>query len=146
MSLVHVYLALSLMACLISLCTAEDTTLIYVGINKSWPDARRHCQRLGGELVSITSEQRKKEVICFIANNGGLGSLMTGHWIGLNDQATEGTFVWSDGSSGSYQHWYRGEPGGNGEARDCVFMHKTGLQYRWFDYPCSYHARFLCSV
>jgi len=117
-------------------------TLIYVEKWLTWADARAHCQGLGRDLVSIHSQQDQDQVGALIDSNGGSD---TRHWIGLTDQATERTFVWADGTSGSFENWYPGEPGA-GEARDCVFLHKTGLLYRWFDYPCTYHARFLCSV
>jgi len=133
--------------------TTPQASLIYGSSKKTWYDAQAYCQGLGGELVSITSEQRQSEVQAVIASNG---NSEVEHWIGLNDRGTEGTFVWSDGTSGPFQNWVSGQPdngrgNGNGPdapdvAEDCVFMNAARWQHQWVDYHCRNLNRFLCSV
>lgn len=57
-------------------------------------------------------------------------------WIGLDDQVTEGTYVWADGSPFSYSNWNSGEPSnsGGGAGEDCVHTYRNGL---WNDVPCN---------
>jgi len=108
-----------------------------------WSDARAHCQGLGRDLVSIHSQQDQDEIQAVIVANEGT---TTAHWIGLSDQAREGTYVWSDGTSGSYRNWYPGDPSGR-EAADCVLMYSGNYQYQWGNYRCSGITRpFLCAV
>jgi len=56
-------------------------------------------------LVSIHNDQEQTLV------NNAFG----GGWIGLNDVANEGAFVWSDGSPVDYTRWRSGEPNNVGE-------------------------------
>jgi hypothetical protein len=46
-------------------------------------------------------------------------------WLGLNDFATEGTYVWADGSTSAFRNWYPGEPNNNGN-QDFVVMYLGG--------------------
>ena len=56
-------------------------------------------------------------------------------WIGVNDIATEGTYVWSDGSTyGDYTTWASGEPNNHDGDEDCGQLYNTRL---WNDLPCS---------
>ena len=52
-------------------------------------------------------------------------------WIGFNDVATEGTFVWQDGSPVVYTNWAAGQPN-NGGNEDYTLLRENGL---WHDYP-----------
>jgi len=50
-------------------------------------------------------------------------------WIGLNDNAVEGTFVWVDGDLSPYRHWDSAEPnnhGLNGRDEDAVHIIGAG--------------------
>eukprot|EP00117_Sycon_ciliatum_P034497 scpid64376/ scgid26319/ Low affinity immunoglobulin epsilon Fc receptor; Fc-epsilon-RII; Lymphocyte IgE receptor len=81
-----------------------------------WFLARIHCSNIGGDLVSIGSEEEQNFLDVTFADNA---------WIGLNDLSEEGTFVWTDGTESSYKNWAGGEPrmGRSGDSRDCVMWH-----------------------
>ena len=62
---------------------------------------------------------------------------MTG-WIGLNDIAAAGTWVWSDGTSTDYLNWDEPEPNG-ADAANCVHINPweyTGPTGQWNDETC----------
>ena len=48
-------------------------------------------------------------------------------WVGLNDQNTEGTFVWNDGTCYDYNiTWSTGEPNDN-NGEDCTWYQDGNL-------------------
>lgn len=53
-------------------------------------------------------------------------------WIGLNDVAAEGTFVWASGSPAAYRNWWPGQPNDGGGGEDHVLM-SLGGEARWDD-------------
>lgn len=63
--------------------------------------------------------------------------LETRAWIGLNDRAVEGTYVWADGSAlGAYDSWASGEPrgGGMGPLENCATI--AARSPVWRDEAC----------
>ena len=66
-------------------------------------------------------------------------------WLGLNDLAKEGTFVWdSSGKTPSFTDWKSGEPNNKGD-EDCVnlFIHDFA---KWNDASCHSKYRFVCQL
>ncbi len=53
-------------------------------------------------------------------------------WIGYNDIASEGNFVWTDGSPVSYINWADGEPNDAG-GEDATVINWSGIS--WNDLP-----------
>ena len=71
----------------------------------------------------------------------GIGSVM---WLGANDEATEGNFVWmSSGNPVVFADWDFSEPSDNSGAENCaVFFQSTK---KWYDVPCSTPVQmFIC--
>jgi hypothetical protein len=68
-------------------------------------------------------------------------------WIGLTDSASEGAFLWPDGTPFTYARWNTdsGEPNNNGEApgEDCVQI-VAEWGYRWNDAACSRSFPAIC--
>ncbi len=70
-------------------------------------DAQAQAERWGGNLVTINNAAEND----WLAGDSGLlGSGVTGVWIGLSDEAAEGTWVWEDGSASTYRNWHSGQP------------------------------------
>jgi hypothetical protein len=65
---------------------------------------------VGGHLVTIDDALEND----FVASRFGVATgLFAGRqdlWIGLTDQATEGTLVWANGTSPGYTNWHPSEP------------------------------------
>jgi uncharacterized repeat protein (TIGR02543 family) len=51
-------------------------------------------------------------------------------WLGLSDTATEGTWLWSDGSTLTYTDWLNGQPSGNTTENHAVLMENSNF---WAD-------------
>ena len=66
---------------------------------------------MGGHLVTINDKPENDWIYTTFANFGGQPRNL---WIGFNDAAIEGTFVWSSGATVTYFNWGGNEPNNNG--------------------------------
>ena len=67
------------------------------------------------------------------------------YWVGLNDIAQEGTWVWSDGTPNDYQNWAPSEPNDYLSNEDCVRTIGGLIPNQKFnDAPCANPNRFVC--
>ncbi len=86
----------------------------------------------GGHLASIHSQ----------AEDDFVSGLFTiGGFIGGTDSATEGEFVWTDGSPFDFENWLDGEPN-DLDNEDCIQFGPDG----WNDLKCSTDQNALCKV
>lgn len=93
---------------------------------------------LGGDFASIKNKKDENEIKKTIASYHH----EQGFWFGLNDLASEGNFVWSDGSLSSYTNWRYGEPNG-GRGENCMV---SGGPMTWVDGYCDKKAFLVCYV
>ena len=99
-----------------------------VKANLSWATAEKECVTWGGgghlvSMANLTENQAARSV----ANTAcGVGASA---WIGLNDAAAEGKYVWTDGTAPSYFNWNFGEPNNSGN-EDAVEFFPDG---KWND-------------
>jgi len=115
---------------------------------KTWFQARRACENLGGYLVSITSEDEMN----FIWRKFGASFTETwkGPWVGLSDAAEEGNWVWVNGESGVigedtiYTNWYVGEPDDCCGGQDCASIAGGHWGYKWSDSKCHNLLPYIC--
>jgi len=99
---------------------------------KSWENAKKDCEQRGLQLAYIGSA----------AENEALRSLTTRSlWIGANDLATEGQWVWVDGSPATYTLWNNGEPNNSGGNEHCCQYYTSGL---WNDANCANSNAYAC--
>jgi hypothetical protein len=105
----------------------------YYDMTRTWTQARDICVADGAHLVVIDDADENAYV-------RSLSSRIL--WIGLNDRAVEGRFVWVTGAPVTYTNWQSGEPNDYGlSGEDCVEMYTSGL---WNDESCGDSLRFVC--
>ena len=89
-----------------------------------WTDAEAYAQDFGGHLVTVNDQAEQDWLY---ETFGGYGIV----WIGLTDQAEEGTRVWSSGEEVTYTNWAGGHPYENNTSYNYTYIHSTnGL---WYD-------------
>jgi Lectin C-type domain len=70
--------------------------------NVTWADAEALGVKLGGHLVTVDDQAEQDWLMATFPQDW--------LWIGLNDQAREGRWVWSSGTRVRYVNWSEGEP------------------------------------
>jgi len=102
---------------------------------RSWTDSRAECQRAGGDLAKIETNEEwqfvKKDIL------SGVNSWV---WLGGTDVQQEGKWLWTDGSPVSFTDWYPGRPT-NRTDWNCIGAY-SGWAWQWFDgdYYTKYYA------
>ncbi|XP_022332922.2 macrophage mannose receptor 1-like isoform X2 [Crassostrea virginica] len=103
----------------------------------TWPAARRLCQSVGGDLLSINN-LREHYYIAGRLKEKSLSNVGM-FWIGGYDERDEGGWEWSDGSPFSFFNFKRGEPTGRSGDENCITI--SGHRALWSnDYCSSVHA------
>lgn len=106
-----------------------------------WLGAAAACADRGAFLASVRDDF-EGDMFHGLQPMGG-GNYLPDFWIGLNDRAVEGDFVWEDGTPAGYTRWYAGEPNQMGE-EDCTQVRSNGT---WNDMACEdTRPGFACSA
>eukprot|EP00602_Paraphysomonas_sp_CaronLab_P005520 CAMPEP_0185024902 /NCGR_PEP_ID=MMETSP1103-20130426/8059_1 /TAXON_ID=36769 /ORGANISM="Paraphysomonas bandaiensis, Strain Caron Lab Isolate" /LENGTH=1367 /DNA_ID=CAMNT_0027557985 /DNA_START=157 /DNA_END=4260 /DNA_ORIENTATION=+ len=103
---------------------------------EKWDDAKDECEEAGGWLATIPDESTYK----YITKTFGVGARGT-YWLGYNDIAHEGSWVYDHDGSTGYALWDRYEPSGG--SSDCAIVY-CGSKMR--DRKCSDKNYFLCQT
>ena len=121
--------------------TYDSTTYRFCDFVSNWADAQADCAALGLALVTMTDDAENIWVVdTAVAYGWSAAPSYRVSWLGLNDRAIEGTYVWDSGEAFVYDNWRAGEPNGGG-AENCVHA----LQGRsWNDYDCDELLYFVC--
>lgn len=114
-------------------CISECSMYFLNPQSMTGSQAQAFAQTLGANLVSVQSQQEND---CILSSLLSLGLNTTNDviWIGFNDEAVEGTFVWYDQSPVVYTNWAAGEPNNSGGDEDCVQIYPDG---HWNDLNCA---------
>lgn len=99
--------------------TNGDRPFVALLSENDWFGAEREARRWGGHLISIHDQAMNDWVNQTFSQFEGTDRSL---WIGLNDVANEGEFVWTDGSTSNYRNWFRSEPNNTGGNEDSVLM------------------------
>ena len=106
---------------------------LYWDWTPSWSAAEAHCQKEGGHLASVLTEEEQEEVR-LVAEGQEV-------WLGGSDQEQEGVWQWADGSPWYFNKWRTasGEPNGK-EFENCVNFQNGD----WLDIDCIQTKNFIC--
>ncbi|CAH1786478.1 unnamed protein product [Owenia fusiformis] len=121
------------------------TCFLTVFSTKSFSKAQADCVTRGGNLASIHSTRDMDHIRDVLQNQS------QAFYIGLNDIANEGTFVWPDGSPVNFLAWATEEglkEGVFGLYDDCtqVMPPAWGFDGDWRNVPCAgVHGGYFCS-
>jgi hypothetical protein len=103
---------------------AETGHRYYLLSQSVWTQAEAEAVTLGGHLVTINSTAENDWVVDTFSTFGGVDRSL---WIGLNDQVSEGVFVWISGEAAAYTNWAPGQadngsPGPDPPGEDFVHL------------------------
>jgi hypothetical protein len=118
----------------------DEPPYAYCASATDWNSALAACEGLGYSLATIGDAAENTTVSARAAGIAG-----GGWWIGLSDQAVEGTFAWADGAAVTYERWYSGEPNDWGAGEDCAGTNYN-ITTRWNDWPCGDLLPFICEA
>ena len=112
--------------------------------SQSWQASQEFCQNWGGNLAmhGVKTLENRKKIIEMMSIN-------IAFWIGGNDIASEGNWIWINGgrASSSELVWMSGEPNNVDGNEDCVAVigntQRPTLGLAW-DSPCTSSFRGLC--
>jgi hypothetical protein len=95
---------------------------------QSWTASEAEAVSLGGHLATVRSAAENEWIYSVFGNYGGINRNL---WIGLNDVAQEGNFVWVSGEPVTYLNWAPfGEPNNtyyDFRSESYVHLWKSGL-------------------
>ena len=106
----------------------------------TWDRAMEFCQNKNSSLLEIDTN----EEIRFILASAGAENFL---WVGANDRAEEGQFIWQSSKRPVQQHlWYNNEPNNSGGGEDCAefYKHDKYRKGKLNDSSCSKSSAFVC--
>ena len=110
----------------------DGSCLVHIKTPTTYANAKTGCTALGmgAHLALLKNAALDTFAESFV------GTLDT--FIGANDSATEGTFLWEDGTPLAFANWATGEPNnaGNAYQEDCAIIAGARASKQWDDRPC----------
>lgn len=94
---------------------------IYLGGQITWQAAKLIAEQHGGNLATI-SDSAENDLL-----RKELPNAFNSVWIGLNDQANEGQFVWTNGEVSSFMNWANGGASPMNDQFDFVVLRNDGF-------------------
>ncbi|KAJ3595076.1 hypothetical protein NHX12_004381 [Muraenolepis orangiensis] len=103
---------------------------------KTWYESKEYCQAIGGDLLSIHSQQDQR--------TGSHGKA----WIGLSQPTHGAGYEWSDGTPLNFLHWMSEEPNNQNSIESCVEfrMYYWDEEGSWNDIHCESYNDWICEI
>ena len=100
----------------------------------NYKDAETECERASGKLASVHSSEENTFIFESLTKEVS--------WLGGNDMAVEGTWIWTDNTQWSYSNWARSEPNNYGGFEHCLVIGR--YDEKWNDHPCGIVHEAIC--
>ena len=127
--------------------TADSHAYMYCASEAKWDDAQAQCEAYGYDLVTISSDTEWNTIEAYIS------SFVSVIWywsVGLNDQRTEGDYVWVSEQTGVAPTWATGEPSGSStmfDESDCGYISSIDGANLMYDGDCGLaNSFFICEA
>ena len=108
----------------------------------TWTDAKTICPAMfpGSTLVSI----HDLDLDAFIAEN--VFDIDRRAWLGLSRNSSSDPWVWTDGSTYDFSHWFGGDPGCPGSYECCAAINWQAIG-DWSGFDCyDTYSYFMCQL
>jgi len=107
----------------------------YLLTTNTWTASEAEALWLGGHLATINDLEENQWILNTFTQI--TGDPKASFWIGLNDVAVEGQFVWASGDPVVFTYWYPGEPNDAGGVEDYVTIRPASavVPGSWNDQP-----------
>jgi hypothetical protein len=110
----------------------DGSCFVFVASPLTYANAAAACTAMNAHLAYLTTAALDTFAEQFVGT--------TNTWIGLSDRASEGTFVWDDGTALGFSNWAAGEPNSGGlnatYQEDCAIIAGARATKQWDDRPC----------
>ncbi|PIK55337.1 Alpha-N-acetylgalactosamine-specific lectin [Apostichopus japonicus] len=119
----------------------------YFGFPRRYVVAEYFCNQFSscsGDLAHLASSETEKENDFLYRYIESLSAELPPEaaWIGLNDIAVEGEYVWTDNSVSPFRSWATGQPG----PADCGAMPGEFPTSTWVMLPCGEPLPYICKM
>ena len=101
----------------------------------NWEDARTFCKGNSGYLLEIETAAENT-----FLNGAFLGEK---YWIGGQDFALDGVYVWDSGNALIFENWEDGQPDNKDDDEDCI---RSTLNWKWRDKDCNMLHKSICEI
>jgi hypothetical protein len=111
---------------------------------KTWAQAKKHCEDLGGHLVCIESKGEEDFLFTTYINNIPKTDPVM---LGATDEVKEGDWRWVNGKSlgETYQNWRKGMPDNDGGGQHVLRIDFSSDGWKWDDdYSHTLKKHFIC--
>ncbi|XP_061758191.1 lithostathine-1-alpha-like [Nerophis ophidion] len=114
----------------------DDNCYMYKAEPRTFIDAERVCNLVGGNLASISNILENAVVFQLVAKAGGDEA-----WIGLHDAVKSEEYLWTDGTKFVFSNFASSVASGGDS---CVVIKASGSQGEWGGEPCDDDEPYVC--
>ncbi|KAM9335387.1 galactose-specific lectin nattectin-like [Symphorus nematophorus] len=107
----------------------------YFSVAKTWAEAQRHCQKMGGNLASVHNRNEENWLKRLAGSKAA--------WLGLSDAQQEHYWFWINGGRLTYKNWCGGQPDNAGRQQHCLQFNWSGGRC-WDDDNCLVRKGYIC--
>ncbi len=122
----------------------EGRSYLFCGTVRSWIAARDNCRSRGAyDLLKVDGRAEDDWAL----NQVRTLDASVHWWFGLNDRASEGAYVWADGTPARYVNWSEGQPDDFRMNEDCAHLNRTLTppgDFLWNDNRCDFEQKYVC--